>query len=114
MKWVVLSILLVSCQQEKIGSNSCGVNNPLQELAWLKRIAEDSAFTSSIVQGTYQGQTVYAVGGCARCFAGPSVTLYHCDGSNICSSLVSDQSSSTCAQLIANLSNKRTLFEQKP
>ena len=114
MKWLVLIMLLASCRQAEFISNSCGVNNPLQDLSWLKKFDRDNGTGSSIVQGTYQGQTVYVVSSCARCFNGSYIALYRCDGSTICSGLGLDASPSGCNQIISVLTDRRTLVEYKP
>jgi len=114
MKWLVLIILLVSCRQEDIIPNTCGVNNPLNDLPWLKKLNHDDHLGFSIVQGVYQGQTVYVVSGCGRCFAGPYMSLYRCDGSLICNGLVLDTSAKGCSQIVLTVQDRRTLVEYAP
>jgi hypothetical protein len=114
MKWFVVMLMLVSCHREEPIPNGCGVKNPLSDLAWLKRLNTDSGLGSSITQGTYQGQTVYAVYTCGRCFAGPSLILYRCDGSKICSGSGLDRSPNGCNQIAIGLTDKRTLVEHRP
>jgi len=114
MRWLSLFLLLVGCHQAEFVPNNCGVNNPLQDLAWLKKLNRDDGTGSSIVQGTYQGQTVYAVYKCGRCINGSNLTLYHCDGSVFCSGLALDQSATGCSQIASDLSNQQTLVEYKP
>ena len=114
MKWLVLIIIVASCHQAEFIPNSCGVNNPLQDLPWLKKLDRDNGTGSSIIQGTYQGQTVYAVSSCARCFNGSYIALYRCDGSIICSGLALDSSSTSCRKIALSLTDRRTLVEYKP
>ncbi|SFF21022.1 hypothetical protein SAMN05216167_13533 [Spirosoma endophyticum] len=114
MKWLVLILLVASCHQAEFIPNNCGVNNPLQDLTWLKKLNRDDGTGSSIVQGTHQGQTVYAVYRCARYINGSNLALYHCDGSIFCNGLALDQSTSSCSQIVDNLSDRRTLVEYKP
>ncbi len=114
MKWLVLMLMFVSCHREEFIPNGCGVNNPLKDLAWLKRLDTNNGTGSSIVQGTYQGQTVYAVYTCERCFAGSSLTLYRCDGSKICSGSGLHTSPSGCNEVVTGLTNRRTVVEHKP
>jgi hypothetical protein len=110
MKWLALFLLLGSCHQDQVVPNRCGVTNPLTDLPWLQKLASDTNLGVSIVQGTYQNQTVYAVYSCGRCFAGPYVTVYQCDGSRICSSSLLDTPSGGCSQIAQNLSDKQTLL----
>ncbi|ADB39974.1 hypothetical protein [Spirosoma linguale] len=112
MKWLFFFLLLGSCRQEQAIPNQCGVNNPLTELPWLQKLASNKDLGVSIVQGTYQNQTVYAVYSCGRCFAGPYVSVYRCDGSSICSGLVVDKSSAGCTEIARNLSDKQTLLNE--
>ncbi len=114
MKWFVLIVLLTSCHQAEFIPNNCVVNNPLRDLSWLKKLDRDDGTGSSIVQGTYQGRTVYAVSSCGRCFNGSYVTLYRCDGSIICSGMGLDRSSTSCSQIISGLTDRRILVEHKP
>ena len=107
-------MLFASCHQAEFIPNNCGVNNPLHDLSWLKKLDRDNGTGSSIVQGTYQGQTVYAVNSCARCINGSYLAVYHCDGSVICSGMGLDQSATSCNQLIASLTDRRILIEHKP
>ncbi|WP_461125566.1 hypothetical protein [Spirosoma aerophilum] len=114
MKWLVFLLLLGSCHQEQTIPNRCGVNNPLTDLPWLQKLVSnrDKNLGVSIKQGTYQNQTVYAVYTCGRCFAGPFVTVYRCDGSPLCSSLVVDTTSGGCSQIAKNLSDPQALFSE--
>ncbi len=114
MKWLVLIVLLTSCRQAEFIPNNCGVNNPLRDLSWLKKLDRDDGTGSSIVQGAYQGQTVYAVSSCERCTYGSYLTLYRCDGSKICSGSGLDVSPGGCNQIISVLTDRRTLVEHKP
>ena len=114
MKRLVLILLLTSCHQAEFIPNNCGVNNPLKDLSWLRKLDIDNGTGSSIIQGTYQGQTVYAVSSCGRCFNGSYVAVYHCDGSIICRGMGLDRSSTGCSQLISGLTDTRILVEHKP
>lgn len=115
MKWIVLILLvgLLSCQRSEVIPNTCDVKNPLQDLPWLKTLIKDDGLGSAIYQGTYQNQTVFAVYGCGRCFAGPFVTIYRCDQSVICSGLLLDNSANSCGQIAKSLTDQRTLLEYK-
>ncbi|MCX6218462.1 hypothetical protein [Spirosoma sp.] len=112
MKWLFLVLLLGSCRQEQAILSQCGVNDPLTDLPWLQKLASNKDLGISIVQGTYQNQTVYAVSTCGRCFAGPYITVYRCDGSSICSGLAADAAASGCSKIAQNLDDKRTLLNE--
>lgn len=114
MKWLALLLLLGSCRQDQAISNRCGVTDPLTDLSWLQKVVSngDKSLGLTIVQGTYQNQIVYAVSTCGRCFAGPYITVYRCDGSRICNSLVLDTSSGGCGQIARNLNDKQTLLNE--
>ena len=111
MKWFILIVLLGACHQAEFIPNTCGVNNPLQDLSWLKKLDRDDGLGSSIVQGTYNGQTIYVVSSCGRCINGSSITLYDCNGSVVCSGL---GIATGCSQIISALTNRRTLVEHRP
>lgn len=57
----VILILILSCEKS---DNICNCNNPLEDLAWLKELK--NSFTNctceiSIIQATYEKQTVFYV-----------------------------------------------------
>ncbi|GAB3021878.1 hypothetical protein [Spirosoma pulveris] len=114
MKWLALLLMLGSCRKDQAIPNRCGVNDPLTDLPWLQKLASvgDKSLGTTIVQGTYQDQTVYAVSTCGRCFAGPYITVYRCDGFPLCSGLVLDPASSECNKVAQNLNDKQTLLNE--
>ena len=78
--------LVVNCRPSDVPP-SCHVTKPLEELAWLKAIVEDTVSTKdqelSIEQATYKGQTIYSV----YITPGPDrgvITLYDCQGTVLC------------------------------
>lgn len=94
---IVLFLALAACQGSSINPEgngntpACGVANPVQDLPWLKAIVESSAgkktdFCSlwSIVQGRYQGQTVYfaTLTGQLCCTCG-SPEVFDCQGERL-------------------------------
>jgi hypothetical protein len=77
----VTIVLIMSCEKY---DNTCNCNNPLEYLAWLKELKD--SFTNctceiSIVQGTYEKQTVF----CALptdpvCDVVFNINIYDCKG----------------------------------
>ena len=62
------SALLFGCA-DKENLTSCGVENPVEDLAWLKQEIENASVPSSseysfLMQASYQGQTVFFFGFC--------------------------------------------------
>ncbi|MDJ1502491.1 hypothetical protein QNI22_17620 [Cytophagaceae bacterium BD1B2-1] len=89
-------MLLVSCQsidgigpESKRSAPACGVNNPVEDLPWLKELIKKSnkdpespyCVLQSVQQGTYEGQTIYVpvVSG-ALCCTCAGVAAYNCQG----------------------------------
>ena len=84
----LLPFLVLSCKSDDISlDNTCNIENPIEDLSWLKeRIAdiEQSSLTDAfyISQATYEGKTVFIVGNyCANCNSISPV--YNCEGERI-------------------------------
>lgn len=82
----LIYVLAVKCRQSDV-SPSCHVTKPLEELAWLKAIVEDTVATKdqelAIYQATYKSRTIYSV----YITPGPDrgvTTLYDCQGKVLC------------------------------
>ncbi|MFL0685735.1 MAG: hypothetical protein ACJLTB_21445 [Algoriphagus aquaeductus] len=65
---LVCSALLFSCNDEE-GPAVCGVENPVEDLVWLKEAVEFSqsnglAGFAYLIQGTYKGKTVFIMENC--------------------------------------------------
>jgi len=77
-------VLIMSCEKS---DNTCNCNDPLEDLAWLKEIK--SSFTNcncrmSIVQASYNKQTVfYATMSDPACDGYTPVILLNCNGNSI-------------------------------
>jgi hypothetical protein len=60
---VILSALLVNCSKdEKVTSNACNTDNPMENIDWLKAMKDSLTNCScqiSIVQGTYRNHPVF-------------------------------------------------------
>jgi len=90
---LLVSVLLgiASCQPselinpEDLNTANCAVENPIQDLAWLKAMIQpkpDNPCTlGAIRQGNYHGQTVYitSLGG-ALCCTCVGSAVYNCQG----------------------------------
>lgn len=66
---VLLSAALLFACNENEGPAGCGVENPIEDLAWLKQEIENASVPSSseysfLMQATYQGQTIFFFGFC--------------------------------------------------
>ncbi|SDA75951.1 hypothetical protein SAMN03080617_02123 [Algoriphagus alkaliphilus] len=64
----ICSAFLLSCNENE-GPTVCGVENPVEDLAWLKQEIETAGVPSSseysyLMQATYQGKTVFFFGFC--------------------------------------------------
>lgn len=110
--FVILLILsFTDCHHSELGPINCGVSKPLTDLPWLVSITKNSIPDLSITQATYQRETVYVVGSCGRCFAGPNVAIYRCDGTTICSGLLLyGNSSPACKFILDSLTDRQVLL----
>lgn len=78
-------LLLVGCSKDSNDNKQiCNLADPLNELAWLKEIKNSLTNCScqiSILQATYDGQTVfYTAMTDPLCDGVQTYTLYNCDG----------------------------------
>jgi len=83
-------IISFSCTNDDNNiTNTCGVDNVLEELAWLKQIkdgfeASASATKKIIIQYTYKNETVFFIDSCAENCNDSLQTVYNCIGEVIC------------------------------
>lgn len=82
---LVFSLVLVSCEKDDISpKNLCGVQNPIQELAWLKdaidevRNDEYSYYSTAL----YQGERIFFYGNCDPT-ANYASFIQNCSGENL-------------------------------
>lgn len=109
----LLIFLLFGCHRSEVIPNSCGVENPLSDLPWLSSIVQQAPIDLSVTQATYGGRTVYVVSSCGRCFAGPNVTIYQCDGTVLCSGLLLyGNPTPACKTILDSLTDRRILLEK--
>ena len=87
-------LLLAACQEpgmlplnEEQASAACQTSDPLQKLEWLRETVQsadptdtDGCTPSSVIQGTYRGETVFLIplSGALCCTCGNAV--YNCQG----------------------------------
>lgn len=79
----VFSSLLLSCDNDE-GPTSCGVENPVEDLAWIKASIEDVNNTglseySYLSQAKYQGETLFFFGSCCP-FCNWALIVTDCQG----------------------------------
>lgn len=76
-----------SCAEKDDPATACGVIDPVENLAWLKQLAENAAIGglsefSYITQAKYKGKRVFYQGSCCpNCFW--VLILYDCEGNRI-------------------------------
>ena len=91
---ISLSFALVSCQNSE-GPVSCGVENPVQDLPWLKEKVEELAQSDFsqyffVEEAKYEGNTVFVFQNCCP-FCNSVVSVYSCEG--VLLGYLSDQNS---------------------
>jgi len=81
-----ISLMAFSCEKEEMPGNTCGVNNPLKELSWLKSYIQrqeqnypDIAKYLYIAQAEYNGQAVFLYYNCNPLYD-TIVPVYNCQG----------------------------------
>jgi len=93
---ILTFIFAFSCEQDDtVVSTACGVNDPAENLPWLKTMIESWKVNSTIYeymyvqQGTNSGQTVFIVGNCCP-FCDTYFPIYNCAGEEIISASILD------------------------
>ena len=87
---VIVLALFFSCNSDDdIGHNNCAVDNPVEDLDWLKaKIAELEASDSStakyryISQAEYNNRTVFILGNCCP-ICNTVLPVYDCEGASL-------------------------------
>lgn len=74
--------MLIACQKDTEGINDCGVENPIEELAWLHEMKNSISCIchSSIAQGTFKGQTVFFIIVPSFYCDAAGITIWDCNG----------------------------------
>ena len=86
---MLITVFVISCHDET-NSTSCDVENPAEDLSWMKIMIE-SWETSMIYeylymqQGTYLGKNVFLAGNCCPvCDTnGTYIPIYNCEGEEL-------------------------------
>lgn len=87
------SILIFACMlvfmgcSENPGPAACGVENPIENLPWLKNAVQEAqswGFSeySYLIQASYQGNTVFYFGSCCP-FCNWAIIIRDCQGNQI-------------------------------
>ena len=79
----ILTGIIISCSTKENDIPVCEVDNPIEELEWLKEIKNsiDSCLCeTSIYQGLYKGQTVFYMVCRPECCDMGDFTLWDCNG----------------------------------
>jgi hypothetical protein len=109
-----LTFLLFSCSNSENIISACNVENPLEDIAWLKQIKTNfkqsaSATKKQIIQYTYNNETVFMIDVCNGC-ADNLTTVYNCEGNVICE-FGGIAGLNTCPDFDKNSTNKIIIYE---
>lgn len=98
------SVLLFGCSDSE-NPTTCGVENPLKDLAWLKQEIENAGGPNSseysfLMQASYQGQTVFFFGFCNPLWNYATIYQDDCQGNRISGEIT-----------FADLSNQKVIWK---
>ena len=90
LPFLLCIILGFACQDNNDPASACGVNDPVENIPWLKQLAENSENESSegysyIAQAKFNGKRVFYLGSCCP-FCNWALRLFDCEGN-----LISDE-----------------------
>jgi hypothetical protein len=81
---IIACCLILSCSKEKQSNVACNSSDPVNEVSWMKEMKASLTNCScemSIIQGTYQGKTVFFIAMTdALCNGISSAALFDCKG----------------------------------
>lgn len=106
--------LIVSCDEKEENASPviCGVENPIENLSWLKEKIDTFSKTTGvgiqIFQATYQNETVFIVDDCMNC-ADALIQVYNCQGDVICQ-LGGFAGLNTCPDFDKEVSNQELIW----
>jgi hypothetical protein len=84
---VMLSLILISCEKDGDSIPECNIQDPIEELDWLKEMKNSLTNCTcqvSIVQGTYRRKTVYyLIMNDPLCNSVFGVTILDCHGDEV-------------------------------
>jgi hypothetical protein len=90
---VFIFFLQGSCEKEDESPTVCGVENPHENLEWLKTIL-NKRFCTEVYKITYKGEEYIGVYDCPD-GADYGAIVYHCDGTKYCE-IIGFTGESTC------------------
>lgn len=90
MKYLIILslILFISCEDDNEKGKICGINDPIEDLDWLKSKIDDHLrnspeFEAKITQYEYKGETVF-LADMALIRSDVKMLMYNCEGELIC------------------------------
>ncbi len=113
--FICLSLLACSNDDDQNTSlEICGVNNPIEDLPWLKEIKEGfemsfSPVGSQIIAYQYNGNDVFWINNCVNC-EDALVQIYNCMGEVICQK-GGITGLDECPEFEAEAINEKVLFD---
>jgi hypothetical protein len=107
----IFSISFFACDDNTDIEQICNVNNPLEDLKWLKTIKDDfvaSAGQERITQYDYNDETVFLVEDCVNCPDGLAI-VYSCEEETLCE-FGSIAGLNTCPDFDSTATNEIVLY----
>ena len=110
----ILTLFFLSCTSGNEDLTTCGTNNPLEDIAWLKELKEGVEMSASpakaiFIQYTYNDKTVFSIDTCADC-TDNLIKVYNCDKEVICE-FGGIEGLNTCPDFEQKATNKLILWE---
>ncbi len=114
LKLICITLFIISCNKEEEIKETCVVDNPIEELFWLKQIKtglEQSASASKaeIYEYTYKQQRVFSVNSCVGC-SDSKTDIYNCAGNVMCE-FGGIAGLNTCPDFDTEATNKKLLWK---
>lgn len=111
--FTLLFSLAPSCEYITVAEKPCNVEDPLEDLDWLKDIKTSMELNmgmagSQIIQYTYNDSTVFWVDICYGC-ADNMIVVYNCKGDEVCR-FGGIAGFNTCPDFEENATDKTMLF----
>lgn len=114
IKILSLLLLVTSCTKDDEIKEFCVLDNPLEDLVWLKEIKTNIEQTSSagkaeIYEYSYKQQKVFWVDTCVDC-PDNLITVYNCTGNKMCE-FGGIAGVNTCVDFTSEATNKKLLWK---
>jgi hypothetical protein len=114
LKLICFALILGACNKDEEIKETCLVDNPLEELFWLKQIKtglEQSAAAgkAEIYEYTYKQQRVFSVNSCVGC-SDSKTDVYNCGGNIMCE-FGGIAGLNTCPDFDSQATNKKLLWK---